>query len=216
MEYAILIGVLVFLAVMALYGYARGFVKIVLSMVAMIATLVLSALLVGPVSSVVKDMEIGESIRESVNEIVAEAEIVDTESIYNLDLPEALLDTIADGTKVTEDAIQDYVSEALTDIVITALTFLVLVIVIYIAIKIVITVLDVITKLPFLNGVNKSAGAVIGLIQGMIYVWIACLIVTAFGDKEWAQEVFAQINANGFLKFIYNNNMIIWLVTNLI
>ena len=68
-------------------------------------------------------------------------------------------------------------------------------------------------KLPLFNSINKSGGLVIGLAKGLIYVWIACLVLTAFSDKAWAQEAFRQINNNKLLTIIYEYNPIIFLVT---
>ena len=169
-----------------------------------------------PFSGVLKNTGIGDGIEASVREIVEEAHIIDEESVMELDFPKAVLEPIAKGTKDAQDAIQEYVIEELTDTIIKALTFLALTLIIYIVIRIIIGVLDVFSKLPIINGINKWAGAVIGLVQGLLFIWIASLILTAFSDKEWAQEVFRQINDNGFLSFIYNNNMVIWLVTRLL
>ncbi len=216
MEYALLIGVIIFLIAMIAYGYMRGLIKIVFSMVATIATIILAAVLTIPFSGVLKNTGIGDGIEASVREIVEEAHIIDEESVMELDFPKAVLEPIAKGTKDAQDAIQEYVIEELTDTIIKALTFLGLTLIIYIVIRIIIGVLDVFSKLPIINGINKWAGAVIGLVQGLLFIWIASLILTAFSDKEWAQEVFRQINDNGFLSFIYNNNMVIWLVTRLL
>ncbi|MFG6327731.1 MAG: CvpA family protein [Lachnospiraceae bacterium] len=216
MEYALLIGVIIFLIAMIAYGYMRGLIKIVFSMVATIATIILAAVLTIPFSGVLKNTGIGDGIEASVREIVEEAHIIDEESVMELDFPKAVLEPIAKGTKDAQDAIQEYVIEELTDTIIKALTFLALTLIIYIVIRIIIGVLDVFSKLPIINGINKWAGAVIGLVQGLLFIWIASLILTAFSDKEWAQEVFRQINDNGFLSFIYNNNMVIWLVTRLL
>lgn len=216
MEYALLIGVVIFLAVMAVYGYMRGFVRIILSMAATIVTIVLAAVLTIPVSGVVKNTEIGENIRKSIGELVEEAELINVDSINTLDFPEAILKPIADGAKDTEQALQEYVSDALTDTIINAITFLILAVVIYIAIRIIISVLDIFTKLPILNGVNKGAGAVAGLVQGLLFVWVASLILAACSDKAWAQDAFRQINDNELLSFIYNNNMIIWLISKVL
>lgn len=216
MEYALLIGVIIFLIAMIAYGYMRGLIKIVFSMVATIATIILAAVLTIPFSGVLKNTGIGDGIEASVREIVEEAHIIDEESVMELDFPKAVLEPIAKGTKDAQDAIQEYVIEELTDTIIKALTFLALTLIIYIVIRIIIGVLDVFSKLPIINGINKWAGAVIGLVQGLLFIWLASLILTAFSDKEWAQEVFRQINDNGFLSFIYNNNMVIWLVTRLL
>lgn len=213
MEYALLIGVIIFLIAMIAYGYMRGLIKIVFSMVTTIATIVLAAVLTIPFSGVLKNTGIGEGIEASVREIVEQAHIVDEESVMELDFPKAVLEPIAKGTQDAQETIQEYVIEELTDTIIKALTFLVLTLIIYIIVRIIIGVLDVFSKLPIINGINKWAGAVVGLVQGLLFIWIASLILTAFSDKEWAQEVFRQINDNGFLSFIYNNNMVIWLVT---
>lgn len=216
MEYALLIGVIIFLVAMIAYGYMRGLIKIVFSMVATIATIVLAAVLTIPFSGVLKNTGIGEGIEASVREIVEQAHIIDEESVMELDFPKAVLEPIAKGTQNAQETIQEYVIEELTDTIIKALTFLVLTLIIYIIVRIIIGVLDVFSKLPIINGINKWAGEVVGLVQGLLFIWIASLILTAFSDKEWAQEVFRQINDNGFLSFIYNNNMVIWLVTRLL
>ena len=216
MEYALLIGVILFLAVMAAYGYKRGFVRIVLSMLAMIVTIILASVLTIPVSGFIKETSVGEGIRASVEEMVEGADIIDAESINNLDLPKSMLEPIAEGAESTQQAIGTYVADALTDTIINSLTFLILVIVIYIILKIVIATLDVVTKLPVLNSINKGAGAVIGLVQGLLFVWVGCLVLAACSDKPWAQEAFRQINDNELLSFIYNNNMIIWIITKLL
>ena len=216
MEYALLIGVILFLAVMAAYGYKRGFVRIVLSMLAMILTIILASVLTIPVSGFIKETSVGEGIRASVEEMVEGADIIDAESINNLDLPKSMLEPIAEGAESTQQAIGTYVADALTDTIINSLTFLILVIVIYIILKIVIAALDVVTKLPVLNSINKGAGAVIGLVQGLLFVWVGCLVLAACSDKPWAQEAFRQINDNELLSFIYNNNMIIWIITKLL
>lgn len=216
MEYALLIGVVAFLALMMVYGYVRGLIKIVLSMAATIVTIVLATILTMPVASFIEDSSVGKGMRESVNEIVSKAEIKEIEQIYELDFPKAILEPIAEGATNIKENLAEYIAQSLTHTIITALTFLVLVIVIYIIVRIVISVLDLVAKLPIINGVNKMAGGIIGLIQGLLFVWIGCLIVTACSDKEWAQEVFRQINDNSLLSFIYNNNLIVWLISSVL
>lgn len=216
MEYALLIGVILFLAVMTVYGYMKGIVKIVLSMVAMIVTIILATILTIPASAIIKNTAIGEGIHESVEEIVESAEIIDVESINELDFPKAMLEPIAEGAAETKEALQTYVTDALTETIINAGTFLVLLIVIYIVVRIVISILNLVAKLPVINGINKGAGAVAGFVQGMLFVWAACLILAACSDKTWAQEAFRQINNNQLLSFIYNNNMIIYLVAQVL
>ena len=73
--------------------------------------------------------------------------------------------------------------------------------------------LDVLANLPLIGTVNKIGGAIVGFVQGLLIIWVACLVVTAFGDKAWAQETFSQINSNALLTFIYEKNPLIFLLT---
>lgn len=217
MDYAILIGVLVVLGLSALYGYKKGFIHIVLSMVAMLVTTILAGLLTVPVSAMISSAtSFDESIHESVSELVASSGVMDVNSISKLNLPTQIEEIIIDGASGAVEGFNEYLVSTVSDLILKAITFFVLIIIIYIIVRIVIFMLDFISKLPVINSINKSGGLVVGLLQGLLFVWIACLIVTAFGDKAWAQEVFAQINANPLLTFIYNNNLIIFIVTTLI
>ena len=217
MDYAILIGVIAILALSAFYGYKRGFVHIVLSMVAMLVTSLLAGLLTVPVSAMIASAtSVDENLEESVSELIALNEVVDVQSVSKLNLPSQIEDIIVEGASSAVGGFNEYLVETVAGLILKAITFFILIIVIYIVVRIVIFMLDFISKLPVINSINKTGGLIVGLLQGLLIVWIACLVVTAFGDKPWAQEVFTQINANPLLTFIYNNNLIIFIVTKFI
>ena len=216
MEYGLIIGVVVFLALTALYGYARGMVKIVLSMAAMIITIILTTILAVPVGALVKaTTPIYDNMYETVYETVDEQNITDIESLKELDLPELIIDKIAEEEEAIKD-FEEYVCTQITDTAFNAGVFLVLFVVVYIAVKIAITMLDCVAKLPLIKEINKLGGLVIGSVYGLFILWAACLVLTAFSSREWAQDIFVQINDNALLNFIYNNNLITWLVTKVL
>ena len=216
MDYIILIGVIGFLALSAFIGYKKGMVKIVLSMAAMIVAYVLAATLTVPVSTALKSATpVYDTIEKSVSTMVKESK-VDSTSIEKLNLPTQIEEKIMEGANEVASGFNEYLVKTISNLILKALTFFIVMIVIYIILSIIINVLDFVAKLPLFNSINKSGGLVIGLAKGLIYVWIACLVLTAFSDKAWAQEAFAQINANPLLTFIYNNNLITFIITKLI
>ncbi|MBQ5917329.1 MAG: CvpA family protein [Lachnospiraceae bacterium] len=213
MDYIILIGVIGFLALSAFIGYKRGMVKIVLSMAAMIVAYVLAAALTVPVSMALKSATpVYDTIEKSVSTMVKESK-VDSTSIEKLNLPAQIEEKIMEGANDVASGFNEYLVETISNLILKALTFFIVMIVIYIILNIIIKVLDFVAKLPLFNSINKSGGLVIGLAKGLIYVWIACLVLTAFSDKAWAQEAFRQINNNKLLTIIYEYNPIIFLVT---
>lgn len=216
MDYVILIGVVVVLALSALYGYKRGFIHIVLSMVAMLVTFILAGLLTVPVSAMIKSATpLYENIEKSVSQLVEENN-VDVNSISKLGLPKSIEEKIMEGAGEAISNFNDYLVDTISDMLLKAITFFGLIIIIYIIVRIVIVVFDFISRLPVINSINKTGGLVVGIVQGLLVIWIACLVVTAFSDKAWAQEVFRQINDNALLTFIYDNNPIIYIVTKFI
>lgn len=218
MNYIILIGVVAVIGLFALVGYKKGMVKIVLSMIAMAVTYILAGALTIPVSMALKTATpVYTTIEESVEKMVKEAKIDDTKlditAIEKLNLPSQIEEKLIDGAEKVTSGFNDYLVSSISNFILKALTFFILFIVIYIILSIVIKIFDFVSKLPLINTVNKAGGLAVGAAQGLIIVWIGCLVITAFGDKAWAQEAFRQINDNKLLTFIYENNPIIFLVT---
>ena len=224
MEYGLLLGIVAFLLAAGFYGYKRGIINIVLSLVAMVVTAILATMLTAPVGAVVKTATpIYDNIYDAVYENVKEKEVVNADTLENLNLPEELTKVIND--KIEEsgidingeaDKFMKEASEQVANAIFKAGVFLVLFIILYIVIKILIKVLDVVAKLPLIKEINKLGGLAIGLIYGLFILWAACLVLTAFSSREWAQDIFVQINDNALLSFIYNNNLITWLVTKVL
>ena len=65
-----------------------------------------------------------------------------------------------------------------------------------------------IAKLPVIRQVNKITGACAGFIIGLVVIWLAFAVITVFGSSSLAKEVFAAVNDNAFLTFIYDKNII--------
>lgn len=222
MEYGLLIGVVAFILAVGFYGYKRGIINIVLSMVAMIVTAILATMLTAPVGAVVKAATpIYDNIYDTVYENIKEKNVVNSETLDNLNLPEELTEIINDKIEADLEEVKDKVganidgaaeefmktaAEEVANAIFKAGIFLVLFIVIYIVVKILIHVFDIVAKLPIIKEANKLGGFVAGLVVGLILVWVACLVLMACSNKEWAIDVYKQIDDNQLLGLIYNNN----------
>ena len=57
--------------------------------------------------------------------------------------------------------------------------------------------------------------AVIGLIEAVFVLWIACIIITAFSATSWGQQACDAIGNSVFLSLIYDNNAIQMFLNNL-
>ena len=69
-------------------------------------------------------------------------------------------------------------------------------------------VLNIISKLPVLNELNRMGGGIAGLFQGLVVVWLIFTLMIVFIDKPFIQEGMNQIEENVFLKLLFESNII--------
>ena len=221
------IAVAVYLLVMVLYGHYRGAIRMAVSVAALAATFAVVHVATPHVTAFIKnetpiyqwiskEMEKKLLPRQGLENIP-----VGQEMLGALNLPEELEELLADRMGEAESIldIEDLINpvvDYLAETVINAVAFVVLFILIYIAAQILIRWLDLITKLPVLSGINKLAGALLGGIQGLFFLYLALLLVTAFSTKPWAQSVIAQIESSVWLSFLYHYNLVSKLVLGLV
>lgn len=73
-------------------------------------------------------------------------------------------------------------------------------------------VLDIVAKLPVLNQINKTGGLLIGLVEGLLRVWIVFIVLDMFATTQWGNTLLVMIHSNEFVRILYENNWlyIIW------
>lgn len=81
-----------------------------------------------------------------------------------------------------------------------------------IALTVVCNVLDIVAKLPVLHQINKTAGLLIGMVQGVLDVWIMFIVLDLFGQTELGSILLTMVHSNEFVRALYENNLLcrIW------
>ncbi|MBQ7795797.1 MAG: CvpA family protein [Lachnospiraceae bacterium] len=226
----------VYLIGMVLYGHYKGFIRLAVSATALLITLVTVNYAQPYVIDWLKnDTPIYESMKENMAESIGIDEMLEEmglgdslqkedewQIIEELPIPEQMKRLLVENNNIEVYKImgveffRDYVGGYLSDMILKAAVFLVLFLVVFLALQILVTWLDLIAKLPILSGLNKIAGAILGGAQALVFVWIACLIFTMFSGTEFGSAALAQIDASPWLSWIYDHNMLSYLVLGLI
>ncbi len=102
-----------------------------------------------------------------------------------------------------------YIARSISNLLVKILVYIALVIVIYVLIRILLMISKMITGIPIVHGINKLFGLLVGLAEGLLFVWLACFVVTLFAETEFGLKVVGTIHQSGFLTFLYDNN---WLM----
>lgn len=224
MDSLVLIVCVAILALFAWHGYRTGLVQVLLYIVILVLSVALSGFLVKPISAAVKEnTSLYENVEKSVKEVVDQYEFQDIENtdledirsieefVGELPFPKYILEEAQDLSIMVSgtEAVKDVIAEFIAYKIFNAIIYIALMVVFYVGFSIVASALKIITRLPVIREVNKLTGLVAGLVEGVIIIWVLFIVIQACGSEVWAQEIFVQINENEFLSFIYNNNVIV-------
>lgn len=226
------IGTALFLLAMVLYGHYRGFLRIAVSMVALVVTLVIVRMGTPYVTNfLLQNTGIHAAVERGLLGIAGAGDVAEEEVrlpagqrmlIEHLNLPEQMKEALVENNNnevyrlLGVDAFMDYIGAYLTNMVLNVVCSIVLFLAVYIGIRLIMSWLDLLAKLPILSGMNQIAGAVLGGVQGLLIIWVLCLVVTVCSATAWGRVALHQIEATPWLLFLYKNNIFNWLVVGIL
>lgn len=218
-----LITVIVFFITVAA---KKGFIKASRNIAALILTAVLMTSLQPVVLGILRQSPLGDNIKIMVSKNITgayekeqlppDADTTDTEQSLMiceaLSLPSFLSDSIEDSIKQMSE-IKNNVMEVITDSISLFILRLISIILLFLAVRIfvflVLKLLESLFGLPVLKTVNKTLGAVIGIVNALIAVYIICGAVSLLTPTANLAEVQTAVDTTYILKYFYNNNLLL-------
>ena len=231
------VAVAAYLIGMMLYGHYRGFIRIAVSVMSLFITLFAvrvaipqtaawlehnTALYETMKESALKASGLDEKMDEMAQTAGLAGKAGERAVIESLEIPDQVKKLLIEnnnGEVYQEMGVQifeDYVGKYLADRVIRVIIFTVLFTVFYASLHIGIVWLNLLSRLPIIYGLNKIAGAVLGLTEALIFVWIGCLVLTLFSGSPIGKSMIDQINGSIWLTWLYDHNMLSYLVVGLV
>lgn len=220
----LLLGVLIFLAVMFYMGFKKGILRILLSFVSTIVAFMLAMFLSSPIENFIKNnTSVYNSMKKQMTVYVEDyiEEGIDLSDIENqkkaikkLELPSVIKDKLIDEniskdkTDLGVEKFSELIAASLADILIQAGVVIILYLIIKIVLRVIISVLNIISRLPLIGELNKSLGGILGIVEGVLVLWVLCIALTALSGTDTGEQILSAISSNSILNFIYSNNII--------
>jgi len=223
-----------FIAVIALFlymiirGYRTGFLRMVVSFLGLIVILI-AVKKVSPYVSeyLINHTDTYSSVQDKITEKFKESNqkydntIRENQelTINSYEVPDLLKDNlIVNNTqemyqKLLVSVFEEYVSAYLAKTAINAMSFVVLFILFVVAFKILLAVVDLISRIPIIKGVNKFAGGCLGFIESLLIVWIFFFILVVFIGADSSSTLFGMINDSKFLTVLFNTNALMGIIS---
>lgn len=226
----LLIVMLIVVAGFIIWGYWRGFVRIAFSLVSMILVIVLVSWTAPYLTDYLKEnTNIYENLTEKCSrqiQHVAESAIQNTgeetvagdeTQVDGILLPkiwvQELLAKAGDAVEDTMESTGLYhqAGAYLADWALKGIAFFAAFFLVSIVLRLVVGLLDIVTKLPLIKGVNRFLGGAAGLVQGILVVWLFLFLVAVACTSAFGQLMLGYVKESAILSYLYENNGVLYL-----
>ena len=218
------IAVLALIAAACIMGFQKGFVKEIVSVFFMLISFLLVWAVNPYVNTFVKEYTpvydtIQDKCQTLVSEQIGNKKTLDKEEqnqvMENMELPDLLKNALVENNTaetyryLAVSTFTEYISDSLAVMAVNGISFLISFILSAAVIRLLGFILNVLTKLPVIHGINKIVGAAVGGIKCVIFIWIAFLVLTLLCDTAPGQQGMALIQQDTFLNFLYSQNVFV-------
>lgn len=207
----------------------KGFVRSVWKITALIITIVLVMALKTPTVTFLAGTNVSDTIYDFISERLTVQienpveETVETEAETGTNenksfIPKFILDEVInpDNTNRMYDNLEASINRG-TDVITRRLTLWALNIIaaagLFILIRVILSVLfmllDGASKLPVINQANALLGGMLGAVNTIAVIYIACALVSVFAADT---EILALIDKSTLVKYLYNYNILLKLI----
>mgnify|MGYP000088468168 FL=1 len=234
----LLIIVILVLAGNIVWGFSRGFLRVIYSMLAWIAILVFVTWATPYVANVLTektniDNRIESNLDEKLHELVIgdtngqkEDREPDTQNPgqgkknyrdLQMKLPDAVTNKLFDTNKIADQILEgsgayDVVAGRATDLVMRVISFVLVLLITVISFHLLSVVLKVVEKLPLIGGINRLLGLFAGLVKGILIIWLAFAIIAMAGTTDIGIALISYIYESPLLIWAYENNFVLTLL----
>ena len=103
----------------------------------------------------------------------------------------------------------DYIAQYLARMAVNGISFLISLLMSTIMVRSITWMLNLVTRLPVLHGMNKVAGALLGAVKFLIVIWIIFLALTIVCNTKVGEAALQIIKKDCILRFIYDRDILI-------
>lgn len=205
----------------ALNGLVKGLVKTLFGLSSTIIALILTMLITPQLSNmIVTNTSFDEIISEKTIELLKIEDLVsDRDTTLDttiagggLKLPKNLLDfLVKNDTPETNDLLKstglgDYISSSMAGMAVNVFILIVVFMVISLIINALVVLLDIVAHLPVIKTMNKLGGFSLGLILGIVIVWVATLTLSFVISTQSSDSISELIESSILTKLFYYYN----------
>lgn len=206
-------------------GYKKGLIRVAVNILGFFIALLIALILYIPISNfIINNTPIQPALKEAISGPVT-AYVIGTEKngegeeVVEDNSPKVMTDYINEfvenekqKVEQTEKDIINNVSETVANNLIKIAVGILVFIVAKIALLFVKALAKLISNLPIIGSFNKLGGALYGVLQGLLIIYILFAILSVFAPTMENSGILEAVNSSMIGKIMYNDNIILKII----
>lgn len=223
------IPILIMWMVMAVRGYQKGFVKIIISFLLSIILIlllnpVIEDLIVGktPILQQLEEFFCGAAVSVFGGEMEGGSYVQQKEILNQIPLLSFVKENVLEHNNAEiyqlfcADSFFEYMAGYFSRYTVKLFSFLITVLLTSVIVKFVGFLLEQFKALPGVGFVDGIGGVFLGLLKGVFYLWIFLAMVSVFASTAVGAYLHKEIIGDVYLNYLYQNNLIIQYIVAMI
>ena len=228
MNYLLDLILIVVIAFCIIFSMKKGFINVSKSFVALILTWVLMSSFQPAMLGILESSAFGDRVKQKVSEnitLVYEkedfSEDTKTSEAYKAEkicesmgfptFVENSIKSTVSGLQTVERNVREVITEAVSLMILRILSLILVFLLVRLFVFLLVKLIEVIFELPVLKTINKTLGAILGIVNALLIVYIVCAAVSLFSPAESRIAIDETVRKTYLLKYFYENNVLMLL-----
>lgn len=218
---------LILVMIFVIQGFSRGMIRTAVSMFSIIIVMAATTWLSPYISDYIREKTDWQEkiedkceglFQEKIGEKLEESTSSQVSFIEELPIPENIKRKLTENNngetyqQMAVNNFSEYLARYMATGIMNGITFLIAFIMVMIVMKIILYAVDLLTELPVIGGCNRIGGALLGFIQGMLWIWVIFLGVALFYDTQPGRYLMETIQGDPVLLWIYDRNYLVQMI----
>lgn len=218
-------SVILIIMAFALIGYFKGFIVELLSFLPMVAALGAVKFLTPVAGRLLRATPLFSSLAESIGQsmdlerMIGEGAMrTQTEIIEGMRLPDFLKDSLLENNNpviyqlLDVEELQGYIAGFLANVCINIVSVILVFVIVLVGVTLLLRALNLVSKLPILNFVNRMSGFLVGGAKGLVLIWLMGIGLTFLQCNAKFQTLFLALEQTKIALPLYENNVLLYLI----
>ena len=206
-------------------GYRRGLIRTLFNLVSFALSILLSIYLYPIVAEWLRSTPIYRALKDYIIRTMDLGSVIHmhaAELISSLPLPELLRRSLLvhhDTPNMFEllnvSTIEEYIAGFFAGMALNIIAMVLVFIIVRLILGLVSGMIDVVGRLPVIRHFNRGGGLILGVIQGVIIIWLGLAVINLFFLDPTRPELVRLLNESLLAGWIYENNPIMSMLANI-